>query len=239
MAKRRGHGEGSIRERKDGRWEVRVDIGRGADGKRRRKSAFAPTQAEAVKLLKKLNGRQVDGQLLTTSTPTVATFLEGWFATNSDMWRPSTRRCYRRAIDGFLVPAFGPLRLEQLTPAAVRRWLTEHKTAHGARRRIPLAHAALRSALADAQRLQLVSINAATLVKVPKPAPRVIAPLDIEQSKTFLKAACNHRLGPMFSVALACGLRIGEATGLRWEDVDHPTPDAHNSLLHGVRGRLS
>src|SRR5918996_802900 len=67
MAKRRGHGEGSVRQRKDGRWEVRVDLGRGPDGKRRRKSAFAATQAEAVRLLKRLGGRAVDGHLLTTS----------------------------------------------------------------------------------------------------------------------------------------------------------------------------
>src|SRR5690349_12711689 len=140
MRRRRGRGEGSIRERKDGRWEVRVDIGRGANGKRRRKSAFAVTQAEAVKLLKRLAGRAVDGQLLTTSTPTVADYLEEWNSTNSDSWRASTRRAYRRAIDGFLTPAFGTLRVEQLSPAIVQRWLTQQKEAHGARRRIALAH---------------------------------------------------------------------------------------------------
>ena len=223
MAKRRGHGEGSIQERADGRWEVRVDLGRGSDGKRRRKSAFAPTQAEAVRKLKQLGGRQVDGHLLATSTPTVAVDLEDWVATNTDNWRPSTRRGYRRAIDGFLVPAFGSLRLEQLTPQLIQRWLTQHKTAHGARRRISLAHATLRSALADAQRLQLVSINAATLVKVPKVTTRTIAPLDVDQARLFLAVAGKHRLGALFSVALACGLRLGEATGLKWDDVDLTT----------------
>jgi integrase len=223
MRRRRGRGEGSIRERADGRWEVRVDLGRGSDGKRRRKSAFAATQAEAVRKLKQLAGRQIDGHLLTTSTPTVASYLEDWFATNTDSWRPSTRRGYRRAIDGFLVPAFGALRLEQLTPQLIQRWLTQHKTEHGARRRISLAHATLRSALSDAQRLQLVSINAATLVKVPKVTTRVIAPLDVDQSRAFLAEASSHRLNALFSVALACGLRLGEATGLRWEDVDLTT----------------
>jgi integrase len=223
MAKRRGHGEGSIHKRIDDRWEVRVDLGRGPDGKRRRKSAFAATQAEAIKLLKRLNGRAVEGQLLNTSTPTVASYLEDWFATNSDEWRPSTRRGYRRAIDGFLVPAFGSLRLEQLSPQIIQRWLTEHKTEHGARRRISLAHSTLRSALGDAQRLQLVSFNAATLVKVPRVTTRTIAPLDVDQARTFLTTASTHRLGTLFSVALACGLRLGEATGLRWDDVDLTT----------------
>jgi integrase len=122
-----------------------------------------------------------------------------------------------------LVKAFGPLRLEQLTPRAIQTWLTQHKTEHGARRRITLAHAALRSALAEAQRLQLVSINAAALVKVPKPRARPIVPLTVPQATAFLEVAERHRLGALFSVALACGLRLGEATGLRWDEVDLDT----------------
>jgi integrase len=202
---------------------VRVDLGRGLDGRRQRKTVYAPTQADAIGLLKKLGGRAADGRLLATSTPTVANYLEEWFSANSDTWRPSTRRSYRGAIDLYLTPTFGSLRLEQLSPLVVQRWLTRHKVEHGARRRITLAHATLRSALAEAQRLQLVSINAAALVKVPKPTARPITPLAIERAAAFLKAAEAHRLGALFSVALACGLRLGEATGLRWENVDLET----------------
>jgi integrase len=115
------------------------------------------------------------------------------------------------------------LRLEQLTPARVQSWLTQHKTEHGARRRIELAHATLRSALADAQRLQLVSINSAKLVKVPKSTPRAIAPLELDHARRLLAISSRHRLDAFFSVALACGLRLGEASGLRWDDVDLTT----------------
>jgi integrase len=199
---------------------VRVDVGRGLDGRRRQKSVFAETEAAAIAELKKLHGRTVAGDVLNTSTPSVARYLDEWFATQADTWRPSTRRSYRGAIDGHLVPAFGPLRLEHLTPQRIQRWLTEHKQEHGARRRIALAHAVLRSALAEARRLQIVAINAAELVKVPKPKARPIMPLTVAQASAFLTAANDHRLGALFSVALACGLRLGEATGLRWEDVD-------------------
>lgn len=220
---RRGKGEGSIIQRPDGRWQVQVDLGRGIDGKRRRKYAYFATQAEAVRQLRALGSRAIEGQLLTTSTPTVKTFLEEWFTTYADDWRPSTRRSYRSSIDGYLVPAFGTLRLEQLTPQLVQRWLNDHKTEHGARRRIELAHAALRSALSAAARQQLVAINAAKLVRVPKRAKRPISPLTVDQATQFLKVADTHRLGPLFSVALACGLRLGEATGLQWDDVDLET----------------
>src|SRR6185436_19930598 len=109
---RRGKGEGSIRQRADGRWEVRIDLGRGLDGKRRTKSAFASTQAEAVRALKRLNCRAVGGQVLATSTPTIQTFLTNWMATNGDTWRPSTKRSYQACIDLYLVPAFGKRRIE-------------------------------------------------------------------------------------------------------------------------------
>jgi integrase len=239
MQKRRGRGEGSIRQRTDRRWEVRIDLGRGSDGQRRRKSAFATTQADAVRLLRKLGGRVADGQVLTTSTPTLATFIEEWFETNRDSWRPSTLRGYRGAIDGYLVKAFGPVRLEKLTPQRIQRWLLNEKAEHGARRRVSLSHAVLRSALSSAQRMQLVSINAAALVRVPVPAKRPNQVLTVEQAIAFQRVAMTHRLGALFTVALACGLRLGEATGLRWEDVDLETGEVRiRQQLQWVGKRL-
>ena len=239
MPKRRGRGEGSIRQRTDGRWEVRIDLGRGLDGRRCRKSAFASTQAGAVQLLRKLGGRAADGQLLTTSTPTVRKFLGEWFETNRDSWRPSTERGYRGAIDGYLVKAFGHLRLEQLTPRRIQRWLLDQKAEHGARRRVSLAHAVLRSALSNAQRMQLVTINAAALVRVPTPNRRAIHPLTVDQAIAFQRVATTHRLGALFMVALACGLRLGEACGLRWGDVDLETGEVRiRQQLQRVGKRL-
>src|SRR5690349_2689115 len=126
MARRRGRGEGSIYQRADGRWQVRIDLGRAPDGRRQRKSAYAPTEREAIQLLRTLGGRAADGQLTTTSTPTVSSFLNDWYRTHVDDWRPSTKRSYRGAIDRFLVPAFGTLRLEKLSPIVIQRWLTGH-----------------------------------------------------------------------------------------------------------------
>lgn len=53
MTKRRANNEGSIRERADGRFEVRITQGVDfATGQPKRLSRYAPTKAEAVKLLK-------------------------------------------------------------------------------------------------------------------------------------------------------------------------------------------
>ena len=58
---------------------------------------------------------------------------------------------------------------------------------------------------------------------VPKPRHKALDALNLDQATAFLKVAKSHRLGALFSVALACGLRLGEATGLRWDDVDLET----------------
>jgi integrase len=44
--------------------------------------------------------------------------------------------------------------------------------------------------------------------------------LSPEQARAFLDAAKGERLGALYTVALSLGLRMGEALGLRWQDID-------------------
>ena len=68
---------------------------------------------------------------------------------------------------------------------------------------------------------------------------RAIEPLHIEQARVFLATARTHRLGALFSVTLACGLRLGEATGLKWDDVDLSTGELRvRQQLQVVKGKL-
>ena len=48
MSKRRGNGEGNIRKRKDGRYEVSVMVGYHPDGRRKRKYLYGKTRREVV-----------------------------------------------------------------------------------------------------------------------------------------------------------------------------------------------
>jgi integrase len=59
-AGRRGHGEGSIRKRADGRWEATIDLGFD-DGKRKRLSVYARTRREVVDKLDELRGQRSQG----------------------------------------------------------------------------------------------------------------------------------------------------------------------------------
>ena len=237
----RAYGDGSIYyDAKHDRWVVRLDLGRGAHGQRRRITRYAKTEAAAVKILKALQTQTGAGQVVATTSPTVAAFLETWYETNADEWAASTRRAYRHAIDYWIcgttrppdtLPNLGRAKLADLTKLDVQDWLNAHKRASGARRRIGLAHACLRSALGSAVGV-LVAVNAAQDLRVPGVAKTrrgqtrdraVKRFLTVPQAKAFRTVCAGHRLGALFTVALACGLRLGEACGLSWDDVDLET----------------
>ena len=74
MAKRRGHGEGSICQRSDGRWQAQIDLGY-QNGKRRRKFIYGATRREVAQALTNALRAAHDGTLLTDERQTVAQFL--------------------------------------------------------------------------------------------------------------------------------------------------------------------
>jgi integrase len=62
--------------------------------------------------------------------------------------------------------------------------------------------------------------NVATLVDRPRSRRVEVQPLTPQQARTLLAAARGERLEALYLVALAVGLRQGEALGRRWEDID-------------------
>ncbi|MFE3696906.1 tyrosine-type recombinase/integrase [Nocardia tengchongensis] len=78
----------------------------------------------------------------------------------------------------------------------------------------------LRAALQDAVEEEVLSRNVARQVKMPAGRQRKEKPWTEAEALTFLETAREHRLHALWSVALAIGLRRGEALGLRWTDVD-------------------
>lgn len=87
-------------------------------------------------------------------------------------------------------------------------------------RTVAYMRAVLRAALEQARRWGIVNRNAAALASPIAARSRRAAPLTPDQAKAFLAAAAGHRLEALFTVALSLGLRLGEALGLMWSDLD-------------------
>ena len=78
----------------------------------------------------------------------------------------------------------------------------------------------LRIALNKAVRWGLIARNVATLVDPPRVAHREVRVLSPEQTQQLLVAAKGESIAGLLVVAVSTGLRLGEALGLQWKDID-------------------
>lgn len=218
--RRRGAGEGSVYQRKDGKWVAELDLG-WVDGKRLRKQSYARTQREALGKLTDLRRASERGQNLAAAPQSVAEWLAHWLTEIKahDGTRPSTLRRYREVVDGHLVPVLGKVRLDKLAPLDVERLLSarRHRVAPATLVKI---HAVLRVALADAERRDLIPRNVARSVRAPALAEQERRALTVEEAKALLALAEGDRYEAVVVLGLAMGLRRGEILGLRWDDID-------------------
>lgn len=214
--KRRGHNEGSIRKRPDGKWEARLSLPNG-----KRKSLYGKTRREVQDKLKSAQRDLDNGLNLAGAQQTVGQFLDHWL---EDVVRPSVRprthHSYALLVRLHLKPELGHIQLTKLTPQHVQAMMSRKTAAGLSPRTVQYIRAVLRRALGQAMKWSLVGRNVATLVDPPRSVRKPVEPLTAEQARHFLNHAKDDRLGPLFHIAITTGLRQGELFGLRWDDVD-------------------
>lgn len=216
---RRGRGEGSIYRREDGRWEAKIDLGR-VNGKRVRKSIYGRTRREVQEKLARLQADRLRGLPIVDERTTVRDFLTQWLETVRGRLRPKTYRSYEQIVRVHLIPYLGSLPLAKLQPHHVQQ-LVASRLEHGlSPRTADYCRVVLRAALNDALKWGIVHRNVAALVDPPRQERRRFQAWDVDEARRFLEAARDDRLGALAAVALALGLRQGEALGLTWEQVD-------------------
>jgi len=236
MTKRRGHNEGNIKRRTDGLWEARVSLPGG-----KRKSFYGKTRKDVQD---KLRGalRDIDAGLdLGTSRQTVSQFLDTWLAeVVKPTLAPKTHGSYAEVSRVHLKPALGHHQLTKLTPQHVAALLKAKQDAGLSPRTVQYIRVVLRIALNRALKWQFVPRNVVILTDSPKVSRTEVKPLTPEQARAFLDAARSDRLEALYRVALALGLRLGEALGLSWADVDFETGTLRvRHSLQRIDGKLT
>ena len=219
---KRGQNEGSIYKGQDGRWRAVVPARFSPNGKRRiivgSKREGNTREILAGKLAMAL--AQQPGEAVAPSCDSVASFLQPWLET-LDV-RPKTLEGYRYTVDTHVVPAIGSLKLQALEPRHVRAMMKRIESKKYAPRTAAYARSVLRIALRQAKRDGIVTRNVADREFVDPPSvPKVeIEPLDIKDARILLAKLAGKPRETLVSTILALGLRIGEALGLQWKDVD-------------------
>lgn len=182
-------------------------------------SRLCETRREANARLKELQ------EALSASTPgmaariTVGEWLREWLAKEIDV-KPRTAAGYQQVVEQHLTPAFGRVRLRELSTRHVRDY-REAKRMKGLSPRTVQYHLGiLRHALRVAESHSLVERNVARLVTSPTVGRHEIVPLTPGECATFLAAVRGERLEPLYKLAMFSGLRQSELLGLTWGDID-------------------
>jgi integrase len=223
--RKRANGEGSISQYPDGRWAARLTL---PDG--RRKAFYGSTRREVQeKLTAALTARQ-QGQLIPTERETTAQFLQRWLA---DVVKPGVRP---RTYEAYglnvrrLLPHIGKTRLATLSPAAIQAAygaLLEKRTSQSgkglSRRSVEQAHTVLHTALRYAVRARLIPFNPSEAATPPRPERQEMQTLDAAQVQQLIQTSTSDRLHALWTLLATTGLRLGEATGLRWDDLELTT----------------
>lgn len=209
----RSHGEGNIRQRKDGTWEARI----GLDGKSR--SFYGVSKKAARVKMREAIEAHAKGRLPGTKSQTVARYLESWLANVQHSIRPSTLRSYQLNVER-VMPYLGRIRLDQVRPAHVQECYTKLLDVGLSKRTVQQCGTVLHKALADALRLGLVSHNACELAQKPRAEPKEQRTLSAKDFMRLLEATAGERYHALWVVLGTMGLRLGEALGLKWSDID-------------------
>lgn len=224
-AGRRTRGEGSIFQRADGLWVGRVDMG-WVGGKRVRKQVTARTLRELRPKFKALKDQVERGVI--TDEMTVNDWMTHWLEQIAPhSIKPRTLSTYRGYTATWILPALGKRKMRELRPDHIRAMHDVMRKAGRTETTVRQAHMVLRKALADAVMERRLPFNPAEVVRSPRAAKTTHGVLSESETRSLIDLLWTYGeddglwwVTSRYLVALAQGLRQGEALGLRWEHVD-------------------
>ena len=219
-------GSGTIRQRKDGRWEARYTAGyNSGTGKQIQRSVYGDTQSEVLKRLQQVHVEITSGTYTEPSKMTVGQWLDIWLSEYTANIKPSTLDSYKRRTEYRIRPALGALKLSMVKPHIIQTFYNSLQRAtrnDGALspKSIQNIHGIIHKAFQQAVELGYIKINPTAACKLPHVPKPIIKPLDGEQMTAFLNAVKGHKYETFYIVDLFLGLRQGEMLGLQWSDID-------------------
>lgn len=222
--------KGHIRERGPQNFQLKIDIGRDASGKRLIEyhpfyGAKRAAQAKLAELLSAVDKRAYVPRSVVTVGAHVADRIEQW--AQLGVASPKTAERYRELLRNQVEPFVGSIALQDLKAGDIEKW---HATLLTSGRKdgvggvSPLtvrhAHRLLSKALKEAQRHDLIVRNPTIGERPPKVVRKEIVILTGDEARAVVTKLAEHPIYAKAMLALFAGLRRSEILALKWSHVD-------------------
>lgn len=251
MGRKRKNGEGTVRLRKDGRWEGRIVIGYDENDLPKTKNVLAKTKGECIEKLKALKSTITpDTPIKLKADMPFGEWLDHWYETYcKPNARPATQRTYEGYIRLYLHPRLGSIPLNKVTTSDIQQMCTwmmtearvDQKNGEGGLsdsqviNSYSLCDRVLEKAVAE----KLIVRNPAKGCKLPPNRPNEMKVLSREDMQKVLIQAKEENYYELFLLEFATGLRLGELMALQWDDVDLVTGELRiNKQVNLVGSKL-
>ncbi|MGH3615518.1 MAG: tyrosine-type recombinase/integrase [Pseudonocardia sp.] len=221
---RNSDGRSSIfQSQADGGWHGYVTVGIKDNGRIDRRHRRGKTKTEVTEKVRALERARDEGKVRKAGqTWTVEQWLRHWL--DNIIAPPAITEnaydAYEIAVRVHLIPAVGAHKLDKLAAEHLERLYRAMVKAGAKPATAHQVHRTVRAALNVAMVRKHITENVATIAKAPKVDEEEIEPYTVDEIVKLLAAAQKSRNSARWAIALALGLRQGEALGVKWTDVD-------------------
>jgi len=221
--------EGSVYQRKDGRWVAQY-----RDAKDKVRYIYRKTKAEAKKALREALQDRDDG-FVPADRLTVGMYLDEWMDERKNTVSARTWRVQESMLRNRVKPHIGNCRLCKLSGKDVRGMYRGLLSDGLTPSTVGNVHVILKQAIRDAVREKYIRTNLLDDVKPPKQTHKEKDVLTADEVRRLLDAVEGDRFECVFYLCSLVGLRIGECLALRFEDIDleRGTIRIERTLYHG------
>lgn len=212
-------------------WEYRFEVGRiGGHRKQFSKSGFK-TKREALEAGAKALSEYCDGNLINPTEISMSDFLDEWFEKDCKAHiKITSQETYASAIKLYLKPLLGAYKVKWITPIILQDFANKIGTMELSKSRITCILAVLTDALDYAVfPAGIIKNNPVRYIK--KPIGKTAHKRKPLSFADFSKIEALFPFGTKYHILLElgwnCGLRISEALGVTWDDID-----LKNGIIH-------
>jgi integrase len=234
MTTTRDWGTGSIVRHKNGKFEVRLSV---TDGgvRKRIPLGYVATRQEAVRRINAERSKYIgaNGRRIVRSGETVEQVAQRWLEKAMLQKRPATYANAEASVRRFIIPVLGTKLIADLNKADVTDLLNYAAIPQAGGRGLgPNSRALLRRHLGGLLRWAIDQelpgvrnlLGPSNVVSV---EPRQERYLTDRELVAFLDTANISRYGPLYLTIATLGLRVSEALGLTWADLDWNRRQVH------------